>query len=321
MPGLCGVAGVSARLLARVGACAAMAVLAAALHGCAAAQPEDGRLRVVVTTGQIEDAVANVAGDRVQLHALMGPGTDPHLYVLSEGDLVRLERADVIFFNGLHLEARLADILAGLGRDGRRAVAVTRDMPADALIATSAFQDGHDPHVWFDLDLWSQAVATIAAELAAADPDAADAYAANAARYLSRLRELGQWAELQLDRVPPARRILVTAHDAFGYFGRAWGFRVYGLQGISTAAEAGAGDVQRLANFLADEEIPAIFIETSVPDQTMRAVLEAARAQGHAVRIGGELYSDALGPRDSDAGTFDGMYRANVTAIAGALGQ
>lgn len=299
----------------------AVALLALALHGCDAAQPDDGRLRVVVTTGQIEDAVANVAGERVHLHALMGPGTDPHLYVLSEGDLVRLEQADVIFFNGLHLEARLADLLTGLGRDGRHSVAVTRDLAESALIATPASQSQHDPHVWFDLELWSRAVATIAAELSAADPAGAEAYEANAAEYLRRLENLGQWAGAQLDRVPADRRILVTAHDAFGYFGRAWGFQVHGLQGISTAAEAGAGDVQRLANFLADERIPAIFIETSVPDQTMRAVLEAARAQGHQVLIGGELYSDALGPRDSEAGTFEGMYRVNVMAIAGALGQ
>ena len=273
----------------------AVALLALALHGCDAAQPDDGRLRVVVTTGQIEDAVANVAGERVHLHALMGPGTDPHLFVLSEGDLVRLEQADVIFFNGLHLEARLADLLTGLGRDGRHSVAVTRDLAESALIATPASQSQHDPHVWFDLALWSQAVATIAAELATADPAGAEAYEANAAEYLRRLENLGQWAGAQLDRVPADRRILVTAHDAFGYFGRAWGFQVYGLQGISTAAEAGAGDVQRLANFLADERIPAIFIETSVPDQTMRAVLEAARAQGHQVLIGGRALFGCAG--------------------------
>ncbi|MDE2701632.1 MAG: zinc ABC transporter substrate-binding protein [Chloroflexota bacterium] len=313
--------GLRSRSPSRLRLVGAFALLAAALFGCDAAQPDDGRLRVVVTTGQIEDVVANVAGNRVTLHALMGPGTDPHLYVLSEGDLVRLEQADVIFFNGLHLEAKLADILANLGRDGRRSVAVTRDMPESALIDTAGLQGGHDPHVWFDLELWSQAVATITTELAAADPAGADEYEANSEDYLRGLAELGRWAGSQLEKVPPDRRILVTAHDAFGYFGRAWGFQVYGLQGISTASEAGAGDVQRLANFLTEEKIPAIFIETSVPDQTMRAVLEAARAQGHQVQIGGELFSDALGPRDSDAGTFEGMYRANVAAIAGALGQ
>lgn len=313
--------GLRSRPPSRLRLVGAFALLAAALYGCDSAQPDDGRLRVVVTTGQIEDVVANVAGNRVTLHALMGPGTDPHLYVLSEGDLVRLERADVIFFNGLHLEAKLADILADLGRDGRRSVAVTRDMPESGLIDTAGLQGGHDPHVWFDLELWSQAVATITTELAAADPAGADEYEANSEDYLRGLAELGRWAGSQLENVPPDRRILVTAHDAFGYFGRAWGFQVYGLQGISTASEAGAGDVQRLANFLTEEKIPAIFIETSVPDQTMRAVLEAARAQGHQVQIGGELFSDALGPRDSDAGTFEGMYRANVSAIAGALGQ
>ena len=295
------------------------ALLILALHGCDPDPPDDGRLRVVATTGQIEDVVANVAGDRVTLHALMGPGTDPHLYMLTEGDLVRLERADVIFFNGLHLEARLADILAGLGRDGRRSVAVTRDMIEASLLSTPAFHGGHDPHVWFDLELWSQAVATVQSELSLADPEGSATYASNAENYLDRLQELAEWTRSQLSQVPEDRRILVTAHDAFGYFGRAWGFEVHGLQGISTAAEAGAGDVQRLANFLADEKIPAIFIETSVPDQTMRAVLEAALAQGHRVRIGGELYSDALGPRDSEAGTFDGMYRSNVNTIAAAL--
>ena len=300
---------------------AAFLLLAIALPGCTPSDDADTRLKVVVTTGQIEDMVANVAGDRVQLHALMGPGTDPHLYVLSEGDLVRLEQADVIFFNGLHLEARLADILAGMGRDGRRTVAVTRDIEESALIATPAFESGHDPHVWFDLKLWSQTVAIVSAELSAADPANAEAYAANASAYRDRLHELSQWVESELAKVPESRRVLVTAHDAFGYFGRAWGFEVHGLQGISTATEAGAGDVQQLANFLARAQIPAIFIETSVPDQTMRAVLEATRAQGHQVRIGGELYSDALGPRESEAGTFDGMYRANVSAVVGALGR
>ncbi len=307
--------------MARLQLIGTLFLLGVTLQGCDSSQSADARLRVVVTTSQIEDIVANVAGDRVLLHALMGPGTDPHLYVLSEGDLVRLEQAEVIFFNGLHLEARLADILAGLDGNGRRSVAVTRDMEEAALIATPAFESGHDPHVWFDLHLWSQAVDIVAAELSAVDPANAESYAANTAAYLDGLRELSDWAGSQLAQVPAPRRVLVTAHDAFGYFGRAWGFEVRGLQGISTATEAGAGDVQRLANFLAQAKIPAIFIETSVPDQTMRAVLEATRAQGHQLQIGGELYSDALGPRESDAGTFDGMYRANVNSIVGALRQ
>ena len=175
--------GFPTRMLRPLRMAGAIALLAVILLGCEADQPDDGRLQVVVTTGQIEDVVANVAGDRVRLHALMGPGTDPHLFVLSEGDLVRLERADVIFFNGLHLEARLADLLAKLGRDGRRSVAVTRDVAESALITTSGSHGKYDPHIWFDLDLWSQAVATVTAELKAADPDGADAYEANAAEY------------------------------------------------------------------------------------------------------------------------------------------
>ena len=296
-------------------ACLLLGILAA----CNPNASKDPRLQVVATTTQVEDLVTNVAGDLVRVHALMGPGTDPHLFIASEGDLVRLEQADLILYNGLHLEARLAQVLAGIDGPGRRSVAVTADIDPARLIGTGQFEGGYDPHVWFDLGLWNQALATVAAALVDADPGNSHAYRTNAANYRTQLAELADWSGEMLSAVPPQRRTLVTSHDAFGYFGRAWGFEVRGLQGISTATEAGAADVQRLANFLSEESIPAIFVESSVPGHSMQAVLEAAQARGHPVQIGGVLFSDALGPPATAAATFEGMYRANVATITEAL--
>ena len=296
----------------------AILLSAVLLASCAGDSDGDSRPAVVVTTGQIADLVTNVAGDRVRLHALMGPGSDPHLFVASEGDLVRLEQAELILYNGLHLEARLAEVLAGLDGSGRRSIAVTEMIDRGDLIGAGQFSGGYDPHFWFDLELWSKALASVTAALIDLDPINAAEYRNNAAKHQLQLSQLALWTESEIAKIPAGRRILVTAHDAFGYFGRTWGIEVRGLQGLSTASEAGAGDVQRLADFLVSAGIPAIFVESSVPANTMAAVLEAARARGHQIEIGGELYSDALGPRDSPAATFDGMYRANVATIVAA---
>ena len=277
-------------------------------------------IAVVATTGMVADAVEHVGGGRVDVEGLMGPGIDPHLYKASEGDLRRLERADVIFYSGLHLEAKLADVLERIG-DQRPTRAIATAIPTSRLLSPAEFEGQHDPHVWFDVELWSVAVADVRDALVELDPGSADLYRANAASYLEELEELDTYVAEQAARVPRERRVVITAHDAFNYFGKAYGFEVRGLQGISTASEAGAGDVQGLARFIAEREIPAIFVESSVSSRTIDAVREAVRARGFDVEVGGSLFSDAMGDEGTPEGSYVGMVRHNVdTIVAGLLG-
>lgn len=294
-------------------------LLVAFVAGCAPPEPpnEEGRLTVVTTVGMIADVVKNVGGGRVRVIGLMGPGVDPHLYKASEGDVRRLYRADIVFYGGLHLEARMAEVLEEMG-ERTRVVAVTDSIPRDTLLRSPQFAT-YDPHVWFDVHLWSMTVPLIANTLAQADPAHAAEYRANAERYRRELRELDAYVMQQARRVPDAKRVLITAHDAFSYFGRRYGFQVRGLQGISTAAEAGTADVQQLAEFIARRRIPAIFVETSIAPRTIEAVREAVQAQGFDVRIGGSLYSDALGNQGTPAGTYAGMVRHNIDTIVRSL--
>jgi manganese/zinc/iron transport system substrate-binding protein len=300
-------------------------LLAVAAAGCGPVsdrelQPlsPDEPVRVVATIGMIADAVEHVGRGRVEVDGLMGPGVDPHLYKASEGDLRRLERADVVFYGGLHLEAKMADVLARIG-DERRTQAVTDAIPRSRLLTPPEFEGAHDPHVWFDVRLWMLAVGQIRDTLAEADPSHAALYRRNAAAYLRELEQLDAYVRRRAASVPASRRALITAHDAFNYFGRAYGFEVRGLQGISTASEAGAGDVHALAAFIAQRRIPAIFVESSVSPRTIRAVQEAVRARGFDVRIGGSLFSDAMGDGGTPEGTYVGMVRHNVDAIVEAL--
>ncbi|MEW5930020.1 MAG: zinc ABC transporter substrate-binding protein [Gemmatimonadota bacterium] len=288
--------------------------------GCTPPEPAEasGKLEVVTTVGMIEDVAENVGGRHVRVTGLMGPGVDPHLYKASEGDVRRLYRADVIFYGGLHLEARMAEVLQEMG-ERTRVVAVSEAIPVDSLTSPPEFQGAYDPHVWFDVRLWMMTVPRIAETLAAADPAHAAEYRANAERYLAELRELDAYVRAQAARVPAERRVLVTAHDAFNYFGRAYGFQVRGLQGISTASEAGTADVQELADFIARRRIPAVFVESSIPRRNVEAVQEAVAARGWRVRIGGELFSDALGTAGTPEGTYVGMVRHNIDTIVGAL--
>ena len=305
----------------------AAALLGAALVLAACGQPvaTSGRpdlsgrpIRVVATTSMIAELVRNIAGDRADVTALMGPGIDPHGYKASEGDVMTIAEADVVFYNGLHLEAKMADVLERI--EGRiETVAVTEAIPRERLVQSPQFPGSFDPHVWFDVLLWAEATKRVADALAELDPDHASTYRANERTYLARLAELDREVRALVARVPPAQRVLVTAHDAFNYFGRRYGFEVRGLQGISTAAEAGAGDVQDLADFIAKRRIRAIFVESSVPQQTIRAVQEAVRSRGFDVEIGGQLFSDALGDRGTPEGTYVGMVRYNVRSIVEAL--
>lgn len=279
----------------------------------------EDEIRVVTTVGMLTDVVEQVGGDRVRVEGLMGPGVDPHLYKASEGDVRRLERADAIFFVGLHLEAKMADVLERIG-DRRLSRACGEGIPEAELRRPAAFDGQFDPHVWFDVALWRGCVEEVRDRLAEADPAHGETYRANAERYLAELTALDAEVRRTTATVPRERRVLVTAHDAFGYFGRAYGFEVVGLQGISTAAEAGARDVDELAAFIAERRIPAIFVESSVGPRTIEAVREAVRARGFDVEIGGALFADAMGSAGTPEGTYVGMVRHNVRTIVSALG-
>ena len=280
----------------------------------------DGRqLRVVATIGQIADAVRRVGGNRVETHGLMGPGVDPHLYRASESDITRLESADAVFWNGLHLEAGMSGVLERMGDLGVHSIRVTDDIDRDRLLAPPEFEGAYDPHVWFDLDLWTTVVQTIRDALIAMDPDGAEVYRANAAAYIAEIAELDEYVKARALEIEERVRVLVTAHDAFNYFANRYGMQVRGLQGISTESEASTADVQELAKFISERGIPAVFIESSVPDQGVQAVIEAAAARGHTVTIGGEIFSDAMGEEGTEEGAYLGMIRHNIDTIVEAL--
>jgi manganese/zinc/iron transport system substrate-binding protein len=279
---------------------------------------DEQTIDVVTTIGMIADVAENVGGSRVRVDGLMGPGVDPHLFKASEGDVRRLERADVILYGGLHLEAKMADVLERIGEQ-RFSRAVTDGIPRARLLAPAQFGGQYDPHVWFDVGMWQDAARKIRDTFAEADPAHAELYRENADAYLARLTRLDAYVHAQAARVPASKRVLITAHDAFSYFGRAYGFEVRGLQGISTASEAGAGDVQELARFIADRRIPAVFVESSVSPRTIEAVREAVRARGFDVTVGGSLYSDAMGSAGTPDGTYIGMVRHNIDTIVSAL--
>jgi manganese/zinc/iron transport system substrate-binding protein len=300
---------------------AVVMVLAAGCAAPAAATQDDlsaRKIRVVTTVGMITDVVRNVGGDRLDARGLMGPGVDPHLYKASEGDVLRLGTADIVFYGGLHLEAKLAEVLERMG-DRVTTKAVTDGIDRSLLFRPPQFEGQYDPHVWFDVSMWATTVDTVRDTLIAMDPGSAAYYRANAERYRAQLMDLHEYVKAQAARVPEEQRVLVTAHDAFSYFGRAYGFEVRGLQGVSTAAEAGTSDVRSLADFLAERKIRAIFVESSVPVRNVEAVQAAVRSRGWDIAIGGELFSDAMGTEGTPEGTYIGMVRHNIDTIVTAL--
>ena len=279
----------------------------------------DPKLKVVATTTIVGDLVRTIGGDDLEVEALMGPGVDPHLYKASAGDVRRMSSADAIFYSGLHLEGKMTDVLERMNERGVRTVAVAECIPEDRLIPLQGYDNLHDPHVWFDVDLWSETVDCVTRGLTELNPAGAEAYAANAKQYLDELAALDSWVRERAAELSPEQRVLVTAHDAFAYFGRAYGFEVRGLLGVSTASETGTADVQQLAEFIVERRIPAVFVETSVPPRFVEALQEAVGARGFVVEIGGSLYSDSLGNPGSPAGNYAGTVRANVETIVGAL--
>jgi manganese/zinc/iron transport system substrate-binding protein len=259
-----------------------------------------------------------VGGERVEVTGLMGPGVDPHLYKASQGDVSALQEADVVFYNGLFLEGKMEDILEKVGEQ-KPAVRVTEGIPEGMLLKSVDYEGQSDPHVWFDVTMWRYAVDPVVRQLSEMDPEGARYYERRGEAYERELDELHRYVEERISSIPEEQRVLVTAHDAFRYFGRRYGMEVRGLQGISTEAEAGAGDVRELADYLAENEIRAIFVESSVPRRNVEAVQAAARDRGHDLEIGGQLYSDAGGDAGTEGETYVGMVRENADTIAEAL--
>ncbi|MCX7717190.1 MAG: zinc ABC transporter substrate-binding protein [Candidatus Sumerlaeaceae bacterium] len=277
-----------------------------------------GKPQILTTTGMLADLARNVAGPNLQVTALMGSGVDPHLYKASAGDVSRLARADLILYNGLHLEARMADIL-GDGRLREKSVPVGERLERERLLVAESDGKTYDPHFWFDATLWLDAARVVRDEMSRRFPQQAAEFETNTARYVAELESLDREVRKRIEAIPEPQRVLITAHDAFRYFGRAYGIEVRGLQGISTASEAGTADVENLAAFIVSRRIPALFVESSVPPRTIEAVQQAVRAKGFDVRLGGELYSDSLGDAGTPEGTYIGMMRHNVSVIVAGL--
>lgn len=280
----------------------------------------DGKLHIVATTSMIADLARQIGGEHVRVTGLMGPGVDPHLYQASEGDVVRMSTADVVLYNGLHLEGKMADIFHQMNRRDIRTVALAEEaIPQDMLIESPTFAGNFDPHVWFDVTLWKRVAEQVGKVLAEMDAEHSQEYSRRLDAYVLWMDSLDAYVRGRASELPEDRRVIITSHDAFGYFGRAYGFEVRGLQGISTATEAGTADVQRLAAFVAERRIPAMFIETSVSARGIEAVREAVRARGFEVAIGGTLYGDALGNPNTPEGTYLGMIGHNIDTIIEAL--
>ncbi|MFP4229276.1 MAG: metal ABC transporter solute-binding protein, Zn/Mn family [Salinivenus sp.] len=280
----------------------------------------DRKPNVVVTTNVIGDLVRQVAGDRVNLTTLMGPGVDPHLYRASEGDVQTMAAADLVLYNGLHLEGKMTDVFARMNSRSVPSSALAEEaVPDSLLIPSSDYASSYDPHVWFDVQLWRRVTQHVGELLARRDTAHAEAYRESADAYARRLDSLDQYVTTQAKRVPDDKRVLITSHDAFRYLGRAYDIEVRGLQGISTATEAGTQDVQRLASFVAERRIPSMFVESSVSSRGIEAVQAAVESKGFEVRLGGTLYGDALGDRGTPQGTYVGALRHNIDTIVEGL--
>lgn len=277
---------------------------------------------MVCTVGMITDIVRNIAGDYAQVEGIIGEGVDPHLYKPTRSDVVKLSTADVIFYNGLLLEGKMTAVLMRVASSGKpvKAVAEAIFETSDYLLQKDDGSEHTDPHVWMDVRGWMQVVPVVAETLSSFDPAHADIYAANATAYAKQLEALGAYAQQAIGSIPESKRVLVTAHDAFNYLGRATGLTVRGIQGVSTESEAGVRDLEDLVNYIVEQQIPAVFVETSVADKNVRALVEGANARGHAVRIGGALFSDAMGQAGTYEGTYIGMIDSNITTITRALG-
>lgn len=289
------------------------------VFSCKKDTAENGKLNVVTTTTMITDLVKNVGGDLINVQGLMGSGVDPHLYKASEGDVTKLANADIIFYGGLHLEGKLVEVFEKMQHQNLKTVAVSDTLDQELLVSSAAFAGNYDPHIWFNIGYWKTITSYVVKTLSEANTANKDVFEANGKAYLKKLDALEGEIKSIIETLPQDKRILVTAHDAFSYFGEEYGFNVVGLQGISTATEAGVKDVQKLATFIIENNVKAIFIESSVPKRTIEALKAAVNSKDHQVEIGGTLYSDALGNAGTTEGTYIGMFKYNVNTIVNAL--
>lgn len=281
-------------------------------------QARSGPLHIVTTTGIIEDVVKHIVGDSAEVSSLMGPGTDPHLYKPTPGDIELLDKADVIIINGLHLEGKMADLLKKYGLE-KPVLAVSDGIPKEKIIKSADFADSYDPHIWFDSEIWMAGFQEITSRLCALDSTSKDYYQANFSRYKKQVEEMNGWVKTEMDKLNDHSKVLITSHDAFSYFGRCYGIEVKGIQGVSTLSEVGLKDVADMVDFVIEHQIKSIFVETSTSNKTAQSIVDGAKDKGYELALKGPLFSDALGEPDSDGGTYIGMVKANVTMIVKGL--
>lgn len=303
-------------LLAALGAALPLPALAQGAPAAGARLPRN----VLATVAMVGDVVREVSGGRVRAETLIGEGVDPHLFRPTRADIARLLAADAVFGNGHRLEGRMGDVLERVRASGKPVILMAESLPRAKLRANPDYPDAADPHVWMDPSLWSEASAAVEAGLGRLAPDAREAFADNLLRFRERLARLDAYAREAVATVPENARVLVTAHDAFGYFGARYGLEIESIQGISTESEANLAAIETLVRKLVERRVPAVFAETSVPDRAVRALIEGAGARGQRVALGGNLFSDAMGRPGSYEGTYEGMIDHNVTTIVRALG-
>ncbi len=294
-------------------------IISSILLGCSSKSESETNLpHVVATTGMLYDAVINIGGENITAEAIMGPGVDPHLYKATQGDLSKLNKADLIVYNGLLLEGKMSEILEKLGRQ-KSVVAAAEAVPKEMLKSAVGYKDAYDPHVWFDIRRWKYAVNATSKALILLDSVNKETYQKNTNVYLKKLDSLDVYVRKRILEVPGEQRILVTAHDAFTYFGEAYDIRVEGLQGISTVADFGLKDIADIIDLIIENKVKAIFVETSVSEKSINAVVTGCKEKGHHVSIGGYLYSDAMGELGTEEGTYIGMFKSNIETIVNAL--
>ncbi len=296
-----------------------LASLTIILIACNNTKSKDDTFNIVTTTSMITDLIQNIGGDKVVVQGLMGAGVDPHLYKASEGDVSKFSNADMIVYNGLHLEGKLVDIFENMKRQKINTIAISDALDKKDLIGSTHFASNYDPHIWFNVEHWEKITLYIADKLSDALPEHKEVFKANAENYLQQLKTLKQELDAEIASLPIYKRRLVTAQDAFNYFGKAFDFDVVGLQGLSTATEAGVQDVQKTATYIIDHKVKAVFIESSVPRRTVEALQAAVNSKNHHVVIGGTLFSDALGNPNTPEGTYIGMFKYNVHTIVKSL--
>lgn len=290
------------------------------LSGCGGTDASaSGKIVIVCTVGMVADVVKLVAGDKAEVITLMGAGVDPHGYKPTRDDVVRLQNADMVFYSGLLLEGKMTETLRKL-EGSKPVVAITDGVDRAKLLVPPGGHGEHDPHVWMDASLWAQTASVVATKLAERDPANASTYRVNADDFVRRCADLHEYGKTTLGQIPTENRVLVTSHDAFSYFGRAYGIDVLGVQGISTESEANVRDINHLVDLLVSRNVKAVFVESSVSPKNLQAVIEGAKSRGKTVTVGGELFSDAMGAAGTYEGTYLGMIDHNITTVARALG-